>query len=91
LPLLDHGFQEDNALEGIHVKGQMSIIASKRSSLDGRKILWKEYMLTALIRVGRSGSNIPIEEMTMSTTKSNSREGRDSLLCEVENMGQVVT
>jgi hypothetical protein len=36
LLLLDHGFQEDNALEGYHVKGQNSVIASKRSSLDGR-------------------------------------------------------
>jgi hypothetical protein len=33
---LDHGFQEDNALEGYHVKGQNSVMASKRSSLDGR-------------------------------------------------------
>jgi hypothetical protein len=35
-PLLDHGFQENNALEGYHVKGQKSVMASKRSSLDGR-------------------------------------------------------
>jgi hypothetical protein len=90
-PLLDHGFQEDNALEGIHVKGQTSIMASKRSSLDGRKTLWKEYMSTTSIRVGRSGSNIPIEEMTMSTTRSKSGEGRDSLSCRVECMGQVIT
>jgi hypothetical protein len=34
--LLDHGFQEDNALEGHHVKGKNSVMASKRSSLDGR-------------------------------------------------------
>jgi hypothetical protein len=34
--LLDHGFQENNALEGYHVKGQNSVMASKRSSLDGR-------------------------------------------------------
>jgi hypothetical protein len=34
--LLDHGFQEDNALEGYHVKGQNVVMASKRSSLDGR-------------------------------------------------------
>jgi hypothetical protein len=32
----DHGFQEDNALEGYHVKGQKSVMASKRSLLDGR-------------------------------------------------------
>jgi hypothetical protein len=37
--LLDHGFQENNALEGHHVKGQKSIMASKGSSLDGRKSL----------------------------------------------------
>jgi hypothetical protein len=37
--LLDHGFQEENALEGIHVKGKMSIMASKRSLLDGIKSL----------------------------------------------------
>jgi hypothetical protein len=42
--LLDHGFQEDNALEGHHVKGQNSVMASKRSSLDGRRMLWKEHM-----------------------------------------------
>jgi hypothetical protein len=38
-PLLDHGFQEDNAMEGIHVKGQTSAMASRRSLLDGRKTL----------------------------------------------------
>jgi hypothetical protein len=37
--LLDHGFQEDKALEGHRVKGQNSVMASKRSSLDGRKVL----------------------------------------------------
>jgi hypothetical protein len=37
--LLDHGFQEDNALEGHHVKGQNSVMASKRSSLEGRNTL----------------------------------------------------
>jgi hypothetical protein len=37
--LLDHGFQENNALEEHHVKGQKSVMASKRSSLDGRKSL----------------------------------------------------
>ena len=72
VPLLDHGFQEDNAMERIHVKGQTSAMASRRSSLDGRKTLWKEYMSTTSIRVGKFGSNSPIEEMTMSTTGSKS-------------------
>jgi hypothetical protein len=36
---LDHDFQEDNSLEGYHVKGQNSVMASKRSSLDGRESL----------------------------------------------------
>jgi hypothetical protein len=36
--LLDHGFQEDNALEGYHVKGQNSVMASKRSSLGWKRI-----------------------------------------------------
>jgi hypothetical protein len=70
--LLDHGFQEDNSLEGHHVKGQKSDMASKRSSLDGRKTLWKEHMLRVATGVKRSGSKIPIKEITMSTTKSNS-------------------
>jgi hypothetical protein len=42
--LLDHGFQEDNAPEGHHVKGQNSVMASKRSSLDERNTLWKDTM-----------------------------------------------
>jgi hypothetical protein len=91
VPLLDHGFQEDNAMERIHVKGKTSNMASKRSSLDGRKALWKEYMSKTSIRVGRSSSNSSIEEMTMSTTRSRSGEGRDSFSCMVECMGQVVT
>jgi hypothetical protein len=78
-------------MEGIHVKGQMSAMASRRYSPDGRKTLWKEYMSTTSIRVGRSGSNSPIEKMTMSTTRSKSREGIDSLSCKVERMGQVIT
>jgi hypothetical protein len=49
--LLDHDFQEDNSLEGIHVKGLTSTMASRRASLDGRKSLWKGYMSTASIRV----------------------------------------
>jgi hypothetical protein len=36
--VLDHGFQEDNALEGHHVKGQKLVMDSKRSSVDGRRI-----------------------------------------------------
>jgi hypothetical protein len=36
---LDHGFQEDNALEGHHVKGQNSVMDSKRFSLDRRTTL----------------------------------------------------
>jgi hypothetical protein len=87
LPLLDHGFQEDNALEGIHVKGHTSIMASKRSSLDGRTMLWKEYISRATIGVRRSGSNIPIEEITMSTTRSKSKEASFGVEC----MGHVAT
>jgi hypothetical protein len=34
-------------MEGIHVKGKLLALVSKRSSLDGRKILWKEYMSMA--------------------------------------------
>jgi hypothetical protein len=89
--LLDHGFQEENSLEGIHVKGKNSIMASKRSLLDGRKTLWKENMLMNSIRVGRSSSNILIEEITMSTTRSKLGQGRYSLSCMVERMGQVIT
>jgi hypothetical protein len=47
-------------------------MASKRSSLDGRKSLWKEHMSRVVIGVRRSGSNNPTEEITMSTTISNS-------------------
>jgi hypothetical protein len=72
--LLDHGFQEDNAPEGHHVKGQNLVMASKRSSLDGRNPLWEEYMLRVVIGVKRSCSKIPIEEITMSTTRSKSSE-----------------
>jgi hypothetical protein len=72
--LLDHGFQENNALEGHHVKGQNLVMVSKRSSLDGRKSLWKEHMSRAMTGVRRSGSNSPIEEITLSTTRSKSSE-----------------
>jgi hypothetical protein len=37
--LLDHGFQEDKSPEGDLVKGQNSVMASKRSSLEGRNTL----------------------------------------------------
>jgi hypothetical protein len=70
--LLDHGFQEDNSLKGHHVKGQNSVMASKRSSLDGRNALWKEHMSRSVTGVRRSCSNSPIEEITMSTTGSKS-------------------
>ena len=72
VPLLDHGFQEENAMEGINFKGKTTTMASRRSLLDGRKTLWKEYMSMTSIRVGRYGSNIPIEEITMSITASKS-------------------
>ena len=72
--LLDHGFQEYNALEGYHVKGQNSVMACKISSLDGRTMLWKEHMSRVASRVRRSGSNNPTEEITMSTTGSKSSE-----------------
>jgi hypothetical protein len=57
--LLDHGFQEDNAPEGDHVKGKNSVMASKRSSLEGRNTLWKDTMSRVVTGVKRSGSNNP--------------------------------
>jgi hypothetical protein len=66
--LLDHGFQEDNALEGHHVKGQNSVMDSKRSSLDGRTTFWKDTMSRVGTGVSRSSYKISIEEITMSTT-----------------------
>jgi hypothetical protein len=72
--LLDHGFQEDNTLEGYHVKGQNSVMASKISSSDGRRSLWKEHMSRVVTGVRRSSSNNPIEEITMSITESKSSE-----------------
>jgi hypothetical protein len=71
-PLLDHGFQEDNDLEGHHVKGQDSVMDSKISSLDGRDTLWKDTMLRVGTGVKRSSSKNPIEEITMSATGSKS-------------------
>jgi hypothetical protein len=76
---LDHGFQEDNAMEGNHVKGQNFVMASRRSSLDVRRILHKEHMSRVSSGVRISGSNSPTEEITMSIT------GYKSL--EVEVMG----
>jgi hypothetical protein len=83
--VLDHGFQEDNALKGHHVKGQNSVMDSKRSSFDRRKTLWKEHMSRVVRGVRRSGSNSPIEEVTMSTT------GSKSLSSVVEGMGDNAT
>ena len=48
------------------------IMASKRSSLDGRTILWKEHMSRSTTGVRRSSSNSPTKEITMSTTGSKS-------------------
>jgi hypothetical protein len=79
----DHGFQENNALEGYHVKGQNSVMASKRSSSDGRQSLWKEHMSRVVIGVKRLSSNNPIEDITMSTTGSKSSK--------VEVMGDIAT
>jgi hypothetical protein len=50
-------------------------MASKISSLDGRTTLWKEYMSRVAMRVGRSGFNIPIEEIIVSTIGFKSKEG----------------
>jgi hypothetical protein len=81
--VLDHGFQEDNALKGDHVKGKKSVMASKRSSLEGRNTLWKDTMSRVTIGVKRSSSSNPIEEITMPTTGSKSSE--------VEDMGDNAT
>jgi hypothetical protein len=59
-------------MEGYHVKGQNLVMTSKRSSLDGRKSLWKENMSRSMIGVRRLDSKIPIEEITMSTIGSKS-------------------
>jgi hypothetical protein len=48
-------------------------------------------MLRAAIWVGILGSNIPIEEITMSTTEYKSKEGRDSFTFGFECMGHVAT
>jgi hypothetical protein len=83
--LLDHDFQKDNSLEGNHVKGQNSIMDSKRSSFDERNTLWKEHMSRVARGVRRTSSNSPTEEFTMSTTGSN------SLSSVVEAMGDNTT
>jgi hypothetical protein len=70
-------------MEEHHVKGQNSVMASKRSSLEGRNTLWKDTMSRVTTGVKRSGSNNPIEEITMSTTGSKSSE--------VEAMGDNAT
>jgi hypothetical protein len=44
--LLDHDFQDVNAPEGHHVKGQKLVMSSKRSSFYGRNTLWNERMST---------------------------------------------
>ena len=49
-------------------------MASKRSSLEGRNTLWKDTMSRVTTGVKRSGSNNPIEEITMSATGSKSLE-----------------
>jgi hypothetical protein len=49
-------------------------MASNISSPDGRRILRKEHMSRVSSGVRRLGSNIPIEEITMSTTGSKSSE-----------------
>jgi hypothetical protein len=47
---------------------------SKRSSLDRIKTLWKEHMSRVATGARRSGSKIPTEEITMSTTGSKSSD-----------------
>jgi hypothetical protein len=45
---------------------------SERYSLDGRRMLWEEHMSRVVTGVRRSGSNIPIKEITMRTIGSKS-------------------
>jgi hypothetical protein len=47
-------------------------MASKRSSLDGRDTLWKDTMSRVMTWGKRSSYKNPIEEITMSTTRSKS-------------------
>ena len=68
---------------------------SKISSLDGRTMLWKEYISRVTIGVRRSSSNISIEEITMSTVESKSKEAEHAMRglfsLTVENVGYVTT
>ena len=69
-------------------------MASKRSSSDGRTILWKEHMSGDSKGIRTSCSNNPIE-FSMSITRSKSKEDdqtvRGSLTLVIENMGLVAT
>ena len=58
-------------------------MTSKRSSLEGRNTLGKDTTSRVATGVKRSGSNNPIEEITMSATGSRSSE--------VEAMGNNAT
>ena len=70
------------------------VMASKRSSLDGRRITLEGIHVDGLDK-GREidGSNIPIEEITMSTTRSKSQRAeltvRGLTFMIAEGMGQV--
>jgi hypothetical protein len=70
---------------------------SKRSSLYGRKTLWKEYMVRDLLGStgGRTKSKVPNDRVTMSTNGFKSKEDdhlvRGSFSSVVESMGHVAT
>jgi hypothetical protein len=66
-------------VEGRHVKGLTSTMASRRALIDRRKTHWRGYISTTSIRVEISGSNSPTEEITMLTSGSKSSK--------VEGMG----
>ena len=67
---------------------------SKRSSSDGRTVLWKEHMSRDSIGIRTSHSTAPIE-FTMSITGSKSKEVEQNLrgfhVLVTENMGLVAT
>jgi len=90
LAATDHGFQ----LEERHVNGHTLIMASKRSSSEGRIVLWKEHMSRDSKGIRTSRSNNPIE-FSMSITGSKSKEDeqtvRGSLTSVTEIMGPVAT
>ena len=69
-------------------------MASKRSSSEGRIVLWKEHMSRDSKGIKTSHSNNPID-FSMSITGSNSKEDeqtvRGSLSSVIENMGLVGT